>query len=324
MRGSSLCPKWVMRNPNPLPDALRGRSFTLSEQRAAGLRDGRAWNQDLRVASRGVRVPWGATQQLAHTARLLTGISPGTVCCGPTAAILWRCPLPFDLERESLVHLLRWDGGNRPVRKGVSGHRAALDPEDRCLVAGVPLTSPARTWLDLASLLPLEDLVAAADYFICSQSRSFGHNRAALCSLGDLARQVESNARIRGIRNARLALGLARVGVDSVPETKLRLAIERQGLPEPRLRFVVCDATGRELAWPDLAYPRYKIAVNYDGGHHLTAEQKDSDIRRDESIAAIGWTSVTITARHVRARGFDGVVIRVRHALMRAGWRAET
>lgn len=309
-----------MRSPGPLPETLRGRSFTLSEQRDAGVSDNRAWNKDLRVASRGVRVPWGAAQELSHTARLLTSISPGTVCCGPTAAILWRCPLPFDLEREPLVHLLRWDGGNRPVRKGVAGRRVALGAADRQAIDGVPVTSPARTWLDLAALLPLDDLVAAADHFVCSQSRSFGHNRAALCSLEDLRSQVERNPGIRGRRNARLALELARVGADSVPETKLRLAVGRQGLPEPELRFVVQDSSGWELAWPDLAFPRYKVAVNYDGGHHLTAEQKESDIRRDESIAAIGWTSVTITARHVKACGFDGVVHRVRGALARAGW----
>ncbi|UKA58449.1 endonuclease domain-containing protein [Arthrobacter sp. FW306-2-2C-D06B] len=313
-----------MRSPGPLPETLRGRSFTLSEQRAAGVSDNRAWNKDLRVASRGVGVPWGAAQELAHTARLLTGISPGTVCCGPTAAILWRCPLPFDLERQPLVHLLRWDGGNRPVRKGVAGRRVALGAADRQALDGVPVTSPARTWLDLAALLPLDDLVAAADHFICTQSRSFGHNRAALCSLEDLRSQVEGNPGIRGRRNALLALELARVGADSVPETKLRLAIGRRGLPEPVLRFVVRDSAGWELAWPDLAFPRYKVAVNYDGSHHLTATQKESDIRRDESIAAIGWTSVTITARHVKAWGFDGVVHRVRDALARAGWASET
>ncbi|WP_423182601.1 endonuclease domain-containing protein [Arthrobacter sp. NyZ413] len=312
-----------MRNPGPLPDALRGRSFTLSEQRAAGVAESRAWNKDLRVASRGVRVPWGTGQELTHTARLLTGLSPGTVCCGLTAAILWGCPLPFDLEGQPLVHLLRWDGGNRPVRKGIVGRRVLLGASDRQVLDGIPITSPARTWLDLAALLPLDDLVAAADHFICSQSRSFGRNRVALCSLEDLRGQVEANPGVRGRRNAWRALDLARVGADSVPETKLRLAIVRRGLPEPELRFVVQDSTGWELAWPDLAFRRYKVAVNYDGSHHLTADQKESDIRRDESIAAIGWTSVTITARHVKARGFDGVTHRVRDALARAGWRIE-
>ena len=144
---------------------------------------------------------------------------------------------------------------------------------------GVPLTTPARTWLDLAGVLPFEDLVAAADHFICSQTRSFGRNRVALCSLDDLRAQLETGVGRRGIRKARAALELARVGADSAPETKLRLALGRGFLPEPVLGYVVCSPDGRELAWPDLAFPEFKVAVNYDGGHHLTSEQKESDIR---------------------------------------------
>lgn len=85
-----------------------------------------------------------------------------------------------------------------------------LPDADVCELDGVPLTTPARTWLDLANVLPFEDLVAAADHFICSQTRSFGHNSTALCSLADLAAQIEANAGQRGIRKARAALELAR------------------------------------------------------------------------------------------------------------------
>ena len=67
------------------------------------------------------------------------------------------------------------------MRKGVAGHRLDLRATDLTVLDGVPLTSPARTWLDLASVLDSEDLVVAADFFICSQSRSFGSNRLALC-----------------------------------------------------------------------------------------------------------------------------------------------
>lgn len=158
---------------------------------------------------------------------------------------------------------------------------------------------------------------------MCNQSRSFGRNRLGLCSLDDLRTQLAQNPGRRGIRKARSALELVRVGADSAPETKLRLALGRGGLPEPGLSFVVCDPTGWQLAWPDLAYPQFKLAVNYDGGHHLTAEQKESDIRREESLAALGWISVTVTAAHVKAWGFDGVVPRVRDALVRRGWRGE-
>lgn len=200
--------------------------------------------------------------------------------------------------------------------------RLTLHPRDVRELDGVPVTSPARTWLDLASVLELEDLVAAADYFICSQSRSFGPKKA-LCSPGDLVEQVQSTPGARGIRKARQALELCRVGADSAPETRLRLAIGRLGLPEPTLSYVVVDPSGCELAWPDAAYPDFKVAVNYDGRHHLEERQRESDIRRDESIAAIGWASVTVTAGHVRQRGFDGCASRVLDALVRAGWRIE-
>jgi hypothetical protein len=195
-----------------------------------------------------------------------------------------------------------------------------LPDTDVCLVKGIPATTPARTWLDLAAVLPFEDLVAAADHFICSQTRSFGHNRTPFCSLGELKAQVDRHAGARGIRKARAALELARVGADSVPETKLRLAIGRDFLPEPVLSYVVCDPWGRELVWPDIAFPDFKVAVNYDGGHHLSAEQKESDIRREAMLAANGWISVVITVEHVRDRGYDGVVRRIREALIRGGW----
>lgn len=127
-------------------------------------------------------------------------------------------------------------------------------------------------------------------------------------------------------RHGRPAVGLpfaelCRVGSESVPETRLRLALGRVGLPEPALSYVVLDPTGKELAWPDMAFPEFKVAVNYNGRHHLEARQRESDIRRDESIAAAGWQPVTVTAGHVRTWGFDGCAHRVLDAMVRAGWQ---
>ncbi len=284
---------------------------------------GRAWRSDLRVASRGVRVPWDEAQPLHHTCGLLSALTPGAVCCLGTAGLLWGCPLPLALQNELVIHFAKAGGSTRPVRKGVVGHRLSLRPGDVAMLDGVPVTSPARTWLDLAAVLGLEDLVAAGDHFVCSQSRSFGPSKEALCSLGDLREQIESTPGVRGIRKARQALELCRVGADSAPETRLRLALGRAGLPEPNLSYMVLDPTGGELAWPDVAFPKFKVAVNYDGRHHLEPRQRESDIRRDESIAAVGWHSVTVTASHVRTWGFDGGAHRVRDALVRAGWRIE-
>ncbi|MDP9999294.1 hypothetical protein [Pseudarthrobacter sulfonivorans] len=312
-----------MRQPSALPDHLAGRSFTLAQQVQAGVPAGRAWRSDLRVASRGVRVPWGQEQPLHHTCTLLSALTPGAVCCLATAAQLWGCQLPMPLQNDLTVHLAKAGGRTRPVRKGVAGHRLSLRPQDVAMLDGVPVTSPARTWLDLAAVLDFESLVAAGDYFICSQARSFGPRKEAFCSLDDLREQVVVTPGVRGIRKARLALELCRVGADSAPETRLRLALGRVGLPEPALSYVVLDPTGGELAWPDMAFPKFKVAVNYDGRHHLEARQRESDIRRDESIAAAGWQSVTVTAGHVRTWGFDGCAHRVLDAMVRSGWRID-
>lgn len=121
------------------------------------------------------------------------------------------------------------------------------------MLDGFPVTSPARTWLDLASVLDLEELVAAGDYYICSQARSFGPRKEAFCSLDALREQLQAAGGARGIRKARQAVELCRVGADSALETRLRLAIGRVGLPERALSYVVQDETGAN--WPGRTWP---------------------------------------------------------------------
>ena len=74
---------------------------------------------------------------------------------------------------------------------------------------------------------------------------------------------------VAGLRLLRKSLGLARVGVDSPPETRLRLLFGRSGLPAFEPNYVLLDEQGTPL-WIDLACPEFRLAVEYDGGHHLT------------------------------------------------------
>ena len=64
---------------------------------------------------------------------------------------------------------------------------------------------------------------------------------------------------LRGVRTARAALELIRVGADSQPETKMRLSIVRAGLPDPVLNYMVLlGAYGNPVLWPDAAYPEHR------------------------------------------------------------------
>jgi hypothetical protein len=82
---------------------------------------------------------------------------------------------------------------------------------------GVRVTSPARTWLDLVSLMTVDDLIAVGDSLVC----------------------------IRGMRTARLALPEIRVGADSPRETRMRLILARSGPGEPALNHVIVNAWGQ-------------------------------------------------------------------------------
>ena len=101
-----------------------------------------------------------------------------------------------------------------------------------------------------------------------------------------------------GIRKARLALEQARVGADSAPETRLRLALENAGLPEPQLN-VPTELSAGVVRQPDLGYPEHKVAVEYEGEGHSEAAQIVRDIAREEDFARAGWILVRISKRHM-------------------------
>ncbi len=270
-------------------------------------------------------MPWGVPQELAESLRPLLAVSPGAVICGVTAARLWGLALPARLLDDPRLHLATV-GTNNPVRRfGVCGHRLKLTPEEVRWRDGLPVTAPERTWLDLAPKLTEDELIALGDELVCEHRRSFGPVRQALASADRLKAVVGAHPGNRGVLRARAALELIRVGADSPPETHLRLALIRAGLPEPELNAVIRDARGAECAWPDLAYSRYRISVQYDGAHHRTAAQQASDAERDYATARAGWESILVT-KHLLgdyfpgSEGFAPAVARIREALIRRGW----
>lgn len=109
----------------------------------------------------------------------------------------------------------------------------------------------ARTWLDLASLLSIDELVAAGDSIIVEHGEDFPVPRRPLATVSDLQKIVGRHPGMRGVKKARLALDLVRVGSDSAPETMMRLALVRAGLPEPTLNVVLRNRMGQSVVWPD-------------------------------------------------------------------------
>lgn len=127
---------------------------------------------------------------------------------------------------------------------------------------------------------------------------------------------LNRHPKMKGIVKAREATLLIRAGADSAPETILRLALTEAGLPEPELQVqTVPDEAYSPAA--DMGYRRHRIAIQYDGGHHLTREQQSRDNRRDEAFNSAGWRYFKFNADDL-AQDFRRAVNQVRVALRAA------
>ncbi|NJC23437.1 hypothetical protein BJ994_002513 [Arthrobacter pigmenti] len=219
-----------------------------------------------------------------------------------------------------MIHLSRKRTDAVPRRRGVIGHPLDIAEADVVDVNGVPVTSIARTWLDLAAMLPIEDLIVAGDQIVSEYIRSFGVPKIAMFSKADLERFIASHGRCWGIQKARLAIGRLRVGVDSPPETRVRLLLEDAGTPEFTVNHGVRDFTGAVAFWTDLACEAYRTCIEYDGEHHLTPEQQAKDMDRDAKAAELGWAQVKLNRLDLRDGG-SRAIAKVRKALIRQGWR---
>ena len=182
--------------------------------------------------------------------------------------------------------------GCRPRPDGRSGRASGRTTEmlrsrPRCARA-CPISTPEQTFLDLAAAgLSLVDLVVAADGMIKA-----GHTKPE--RLIAAAEQWHG----RGCRRARRAAGLAREGVDSPTETKLRLLIVLAGLPEPRVNLILRSRDGSWHRRYDLAYEHWRLIIEYDGRQHAEdTEQWLGDIFRREELDQMRWRLVVVTGR---------------------------
>lgn len=314
-----------MRIPEPLPPALAAGPFTTGEADASGMTRSRLRHSRIERISRSIR--WVDTQDQADFQNLplhvrcrpYTRVTPSSVASHRTAADVWGFPLHND-DDGGLLHLTRLTGMSPQRRGGVCGHTGRLFRGEVCVEDGLSLTSRERTWLDLAQCLTVTDLTVIADHLLRLPRPDLEHRTEPYATKESLQETIGRHSGKRGIRKARLALELSRVGADSPPETRLRLLLADAGLPEPRVNAPIVDDAGIPHHEPDLSYPEYRVAVEYEGAGHSTPDQVERDISREERIRALGWREIRISRRHMADDG-RAAVSKVRSELFAAGWR---
>lgn len=286
----------------PIPAVLAEAAFLVRDGLSFGLGRERLDGPDLARPFHGVR----SAVELGRVAAYLPLLRDGDRFSSTTAARLLGVPLPR--RHEDDVHVTAGDGMRMPRGAGVIGHES--DGRAVLSVDGLPISDPVQCFMELARVLGVDDLVAAADFLIHDPRIAVPGRPFA--ELGELA-AAAAQPRRRGAIRARAAVALARAGVESPAETRLRLLLVRAGIPEPRCGFRL-DGVG----WFDLAWPGRRVLGEYDGDQHRTsARQYDRDIRRFDAATELGWRVV-----RVRASGLGieraATVERVRRALAAA------
>lgn len=240
---------------------------------------------------------------------------------GRTAAVLRQLPAPAASWDDIEIGVV--SPRTPPRRSGVRGARfesALADVED---FGGVRLLTPASIWVLLGPRLSLRDRVVLGDAIV--RTLRFPGNlrppdRAAYATVDELA--AATRVRRRFGRDLLLeALPLLRTGVSSPPETHTRLELWQAGLPDPELDYDVYDESGRFIGCSELAFPRYRLALEYEGDHHRTEKgQWNRDIQKYRDYEDAGWGTIRVTADLLYRRTGE-LVAQTRSALVRRGWR---
>jgi hypothetical protein len=208
----------------------------------------------------------------------------GAVISHRAASALWRLagfePGPCELTVPR---------SRRRAEPGII-HRHPLPHADIGVMDGIPLTTPARTLIDLASVAPREAVEEALDDAL----------RRGLVSIQLLRRRLDAIG-----RPGRPGLAITRLLLDSrdpsaaVPESvferRLLRTLQGAGLPAPVLQHEIRSG-GRLIAVIDFAYPDARLAIEADGYRwHSGRIRWDHDRARRNRLTLLGWRIIHVT-----------------------------
>ncbi|MFD4205114.1 hypothetical protein ACFWRG_03935 [Micromonospora tulbaghiae] len=274
---------------------------------------------------------------LACRAALLR-MPQGTVIAGPSAAYLHGVEHAAGFTDD--VHVLLPAMVRADSQPGVRVHHAPMSSTRSGLLVPVGAAAPARTGPPAGTALasnpsPLGAAMIPAgppprtEPVSCAWETAVwadpvkavgivdGLLRAGSVSRSALASEAARNACRPGGRRAAWVFGLTDGLARSPAESHLRVRLVFAGLPRPVARHPVRVSAGRILH-PDLAWPEFRVAVEYDDRPH--SDGPHSDRRRLDQLVEASWLVSHVTGRRLR-KEFPGLVREIRAALVARGWQ---
>ena len=205
------------------------------------------------------------------------------LACGDGAVLSHRSAAALHgLTREAPVRVdvTRTAGGGR-AHPRIAVHRTRRLPDhERTTKDGVPVTTVARTLLDLADAVPVEGAVARAD-------------RGGLLDVDGIHRAIADNPGRHGAKRLLAAVDTPILTRSELEDAFLAL-VRRAGLPEPRVNQRVA---GIEV---DFHWPDHALVVETDGAaFHSSHAAQERDRGREAILARAGLRTHRFTHRQV-------------------------
>jgi hypothetical protein len=251
--------------------------------------------------------------------------NPTFVVGHASAAMLWGLPVPPPLKAEdhlavphslspenlSDVVLISANRSNRTHRAEVKVRPGKLFPGHVVLLDGLPVTSLARTAVDVMRGTSRTWAVIVAD---CALRLG--------CEQIELVSAAEACRRWKGGVHALEMAKFADARAESAAESVARLVVHDHGLPKPDLQVWVTDSAGRRRRL-DIAFIERWTQLDVDGKVKYTDAYRDPALAlwdeklREDGLRDVGWEFVrTNWAELVREP--HKVAARLRAAFARA------
>lgn len=245
------------------------------------LRRGAYVERDIHDAMTGVQRHLALIHAAARSLRLPAVVSHAS-------AVVLRGDLPTWGLDLSEVHVSRSDLHSPRHEAGIHHHAGSLPDGDVEVIAGVRVTTLARTVVDTARITPFEASVVLADCAFRLDPKARVEALERLDTMRDW----------RGARNAGAAIAFADGRSESVGESRCRVLFDDIGLPAPELQREFFDSTGRLIGRSDFYFEKHRTIGEFDGkGKYLRSLTPDDDPgevvwrekKREDQLRAMGY-----------------------------------
>lgn len=245
-----------------------------------------------------------AVQHLVR-ARAEQTANPEAVISHQSAAVAWQLPSPSVTSWVDLPVSVTLPSSGHSSRSGTAVHHVGPLSSDQVAQddQGYPVTTPARTAVDLAAGLELPRALVLLDCAARRECQRFvaGPRRRDFANprLMEAARErMSAAASTRGVARLEMAIELASALRESPAESLSAGHFQLAGLPAPVLQAEIRTPLG--VFYPDFYWPEFGVvgecdgAGKYDRPNSILDEKRREQALRDAVKGMVRWLASEI------------------------------